>query len=56
MAARLLEQIESGADMEPILIEIKIALSKNSVSGRNREKMVTIEEDFSIQHSRDNIR
>ena len=51
MAARLLEQIESGVD-----IQIKIALSKDSVSGRNREKMVTIEEDFSIQHSRDNIR
>ena len=53
MAARLLEQIESGVDMEPILIQIKNALSKDSVSGRNREKMVTFEEDFSIQHSID---
>ena len=48
MAARLLDQIESGADVEPILIQIKNALTKDSVNGRNREKM-----DFSIQNSLD---
>ena len=53
MAARLLDQIESGADVEPILIQIKNALTKDSVNGRNREKMVTFEEDFSIQNSLD---
>ena len=53
MAARLLDQIESGVDMEPILMQIKDALTKDSVTGRNREKMVTFEEDFSIQHSID---
>ena len=53
MAARLLDQIESGADVEPILIQIKNALTKDSVNGRNREKMVTFEEDFSLQNSLD---
>ena len=50
MAARLLDQIESGVDMEPILLQLKNALTKDSVIVRNKEKMVTFEEDFSIQN------
>ena len=50
MAARLLDQIESGVDMEPILLQLKNALAKDSVIVRNKEKMVTFEEDFSIQN------
>lgn len=44
-AASLLEQIESGADMEPILLQLKNYRARDAVTVRNREKMVTFEED-----------
>jgi len=47
MAANLLQQIESGADMEPILLQLKNSQAREAVSGsRAREKMVTFEEDL----------
>ena len=47
MAANLLQQIESGADMEPILLQLKNSQARDAVGGsRAREKMVTFEEDL----------
>ena len=65
LAANLLEQIESGAEMEPILIQLKNACptreARDSGTGsvrdghvtqvnRSRDKMVTFQEDFSVQN------
>ena len=64
LAANLLEQIESGAEMEPILIQLKNACPTREArdSGtdsvrdghvtvnRSRDKMVTFQEDFSVQN------
>lgn len=47
MAANLLQQIESGADMEPILLQLKNSQARESGS-RAREKMVTFEEDLNL--------
>ena len=45
-AASLLQQIESGADMEPILLQLKNSQARDAVGGRGRaDKMVTFEED-----------
>ena len=61
LAANLLEQIESGAEMEPILLQLKHACpTRDSGTGsvrdghvtvnRARDKMVTFQEDFSVQN------
>jgi hypothetical protein len=45
-AASLLAQIEQGADMEPILLQLKNSQGhRDQGSVRQREKMVTFEED-----------
>ena len=45
-AASLLQQIESRADMEPILLQLKNSQARDTVGGRGRaDKMVTFEED-----------
>ena len=46
MAANLLQQIESGADMEPILLQLKNSQARDAGGSRAREKMVTFEEDL----------
>ena len=46
MAARLLDQIESGVDMEPILLQLKNALTKDSVIVRNKEKLSLLRKIF----------
>ena len=55
----MLEQIESGAEMEPILLRLRHLCplrdreehSTGSVrDGRTRDKMVTFQEDFSVQN------
>ena len=50
VAASLLEQIEAGADVEPILIQLKHLCAKDSANVRNKDKMVTFQEDFSVQN------
>ena len=45
IAASLLQQIEFGADMEPILLQLKNSQYRDAVAGRGRaEKMVTFKE------------
>ena len=68
LAASLLEQIESGADVEPILLQLKNAcpprgesrdlglphvtrdVTRDGAAGRARDKVVTFQEDFSVQN------
>ena len=64
LAANLLEQIESGADVEPILLQLKRACQTPRVSPRGgtesvcdgptnnvrRDKVVTFQEDLSVQN------
>jgi len=46
LAASLLQQIEAGAEVEPILVQLKASLGQV----RTRDKMVTFQEDFSLQN------
>ena len=63
LAASFLEQIESGADVEPILLQLKHACQTPRVSPRTtgsvcdgpttnvrRDKVVTFQEDLSVQN------
>ena len=59
-----MEQIESGADVEPILLQLKNAcpprgesrdlglphVARDGAAGRARDKVVTFQEDFSVQN------
>ena len=52
LAASLLHQIEAGAEVEPLLVQLKQSLSGGQSGGqtsRTRDKVVTFKEDFSRQ-------
>ena len=48
LAANLLQQIEAGAEVEPLLVQLKASLTMGQA--RSRDKMVTFQEDFSLQN------
>ena len=48
LAASLLHQIEAGAEVEPLLVQLKHSLSGGQ--SRTRDKVVTFQEDFSRQN------
>ena len=53
LAASLLHQIEAGAEVEPLLVQLKHSLSGGQPGGqasRSRDKVVTFKEDFSRQN------